>query len=251
MAFITEDRVQETSTTTGTGSYTLAGAVTGFRAFSAVCSTNDIFSYTIEGVDANGVPSGEWETGIGTYSGANTLARTTVMESSNAGAAVNFSAGTKRCFISSLGQFGQPRLIGAQATTSGTSVSFTDIPPYYDHVFAQVVGVSHDSGSNQTLRLELSPDTGGSPSTWSSPFSISGSSGAAATWYGGVFIPVYPSLGVLIGVTACPALSGDNSVAVGGIQPFGIRMSGGIHAMRFSPSGGANFDAGAINLYGI
>lgn len=96
MAHIWEDRVLETSTTTGTGNFTLAGAITGYRAFSAVCSTSDTVYYSIVAVDANGIPTGEWETGLGTYSAANTLTRTTVLESSNAGAAVNFSAGTKR-----------------------------------------------------------------------------------------------------------------------------------------------------------
>lgn len=96
MALIIEDRVMETSTSTGTGDITLAGAVTGFRAFSAVCTTNDTVYYVIEAVDADGVPTGDWETGLGTYSAANTLTRTTVHASTNAHAAVSFAAGTKR-----------------------------------------------------------------------------------------------------------------------------------------------------------
>jgi hypothetical protein len=103
MAHISEPRVLETSTTTGTGALTLAGAVTGFRAFSSVCTTNDTAIYYIEAVDANGVPTGDWECGLGTYSGVNTLTRTTPVRSSNAGAAVNFSAGTKRVGVSILG----------------------------------------------------------------------------------------------------------------------------------------------------
>lgn len=96
MAHIWKDRVKETATTTGTGSFTLAGAVDRFRAFSSVCATNDTFEYTIEGAAG----TGEWETGYGTYSGTNTLARTLVRDSSNAGAAVNFSAGTKTVILS-------------------------------------------------------------------------------------------------------------------------------------------------------
>jgi hypothetical protein len=102
MTLITKDRVLETSTSTGTGDFALAGAVLGFRAFSAVCATNDTFYYHIEAIDTGGAPSGEWETGLGTYSAANTLTRTTVSDSSNAGAAVNFSAGTKRVAISAI-----------------------------------------------------------------------------------------------------------------------------------------------------
>ncbi|SOZ99438.1 exported hypothetical protein [Cupriavidus taiwanensis] len=93
------DRVKETTTTTGTGAVTLAGAVLGFRAFSAVLSVNDYVYYTIQAVDGSGVPSGEWEVGVGKYTGANTLARTVVLSSSNAGGAVNFSAGTKHVWI--------------------------------------------------------------------------------------------------------------------------------------------------------
>lgn len=90
------DRVLETSTTTGTGTYALAGAVTGFQAWAAVGNTNTGV-YFAEEVDGNGVPSGGWEVGLGTYtSSGTTLARTVVYASSNAGAAVNWSAGTRR-----------------------------------------------------------------------------------------------------------------------------------------------------------
>lgn len=95
MAKIWADRVKETSTTTGTGDITLAGAVDRFRAFSAVCATNDTFEYAIEGAAG----TGEWEIGLGTYSATNTLTRTTVYYSSNTNAAVSFSAGTKTVIL--------------------------------------------------------------------------------------------------------------------------------------------------------
>ena len=95
------DRVYETITTTGTGNLSLAGAITGFRAFSSVYANGDTCYYAVEAVDGSGVPTGEWETGLGTYNtSGNTLSRTTVHASSNAGAAVNFSAGTKRVSVS-------------------------------------------------------------------------------------------------------------------------------------------------------
>lgn len=99
MAYIVEDRVAETSTSTGTGDFTVTGAFTGFRAFSAVCVVSDTIPYMIEAVDGSGIPTGEWETGIGTYSAANTLTRTTISRSSNSNAAVSFSAGTKRVVL--------------------------------------------------------------------------------------------------------------------------------------------------------
>ena len=94
MAYIQKDRVKETTTTTGTGAGTLAGAVVGFQAFSAVMSVADTCYYVI--VSGTGA---DWETGTGTYSSASVLTRTTVLSSSNYGNAVNFSAGTKDVFM--------------------------------------------------------------------------------------------------------------------------------------------------------
>ena len=102
MAHIVADRVLETSTTTGAGALTLSGAVNGFRTFSAVCAVGDTVEYAIQMVDGVGTPTGEWETGLGTYSAANTLTRTTVVASSNSNAAVGFAAGNKRVMIASL-----------------------------------------------------------------------------------------------------------------------------------------------------
>jgi hypothetical protein len=90
MALVVKDRVQETSTTTGTGSLTLLGAVTGFQTFSSAIGNTNTTYYTIQ----NGA---EWEVGVGTVSAA-ALSRDTVLESSNGGALVNFSAGTKFVF---------------------------------------------------------------------------------------------------------------------------------------------------------
>jgi hypothetical protein len=94
MALIKADRVRETTTTTGTGAISLAGAATGYQAFSAVCADGDTCYYAI--VSQTGT---EWETGLGTFSTPATLTRTTVHSSSNGGSAVSFTAGTKDVFI--------------------------------------------------------------------------------------------------------------------------------------------------------
>lgn len=101
------DRVKETSATTGTGTYTLAGAAAGFQAFSAVGDGNTCF-YAVE----NGT---DWEVGIGTYTlSGTTLARTTILASSNANAAVNWGAGTKNVFVTApAGWFGTPLTPGS------------------------------------------------------------------------------------------------------------------------------------------
>jgi len=92
MALIVKDRVQETSTTTGTGTFTLLGAVTGFQSFSVIGNSNTTY-YAI-------VLGSEFEVGIGTYtSSGTTLSRDTVLSSSNSGSLVNFSAGTKSVFV--------------------------------------------------------------------------------------------------------------------------------------------------------
>jgi hypothetical protein len=95
MAWQCADRIKETTTTTGTGAITLGGAMLGFRAFSSVCSVGDTAYYALQGVDANGNPTAVWEVGIGTYSAASTLTRTTVLASSNANAAVTLAGTTQ------------------------------------------------------------------------------------------------------------------------------------------------------------
>jgi hypothetical protein len=93
MALIVADRVKEVTTTTGTGTYTLGGAVDGFQAFSAVTVDTDTVYYAI-------TDDTDWEVGIGTIGGTQTtLARTTILSSSNSGSAVNWGAGTKNIFL--------------------------------------------------------------------------------------------------------------------------------------------------------
>lgn len=120
-------RVQETTTTTGTGPVTLIGAVDGFRTFDSVCTAGDRVSYVIEAVDANGIPTGDWESGEGTYNGSNVLDRTTVQESSNAGAAVSFAAGSKRVSMQLHGSGNNALDIGGEALfASGYGITFRD-----------------------------------------------------------------------------------------------------------------------------
>ena len=91
MALVIGDRIKETTTTTGTGTYTLAGAVTGFEAFSVVGNSNTTFYACTDGTD--------FEVGVGTYtSSGTTLARTTILQSSNSDNAVNWTSGTRTIF---------------------------------------------------------------------------------------------------------------------------------------------------------
>ena len=93
MALVLKDRVKETSVTTGTGTLTLAGASSGYQAFSVIGDGNTTYYAITDPV------TGDWEVGIGTYtSSGTTLSRTTVLSSSNVGNLVNFAAGTKDVF---------------------------------------------------------------------------------------------------------------------------------------------------------
>lgn len=123
MALVLADRVKETTTTTGTGTVTLLGASTGYQSFSVIGNGNTTY-YTIAGQTGS-----EWEVGIGTYtSSGTTLARTTVLASSNSGSLVTFSAGTKDVFVTypaevSAYASNNPGTSGQLLTSNGTGVA--------------------------------------------------------------------------------------------------------------------------------
>ena len=124
MALVLNDRVKETTTTTGTGTLTLGGAVTGFETFAAGIGNGNTTYYAVI------LPgSAEFEVGLGTLSGdSSTIARTTIISSSNSDNAVDFSAGTKNIFctipasksvfLDASGNLS----IGGTITATGTSV---------------------------------------------------------------------------------------------------------------------------------
>jgi hypothetical protein len=94
MPLVLKDRVKESSTTTGTGTLTLGGAASGFQSFSVIGNGNTTYYAIVDSA------SGDFEVGIGTYtSSGTTLSRDTVLESSNAGALVDFAAGSKDVFV--------------------------------------------------------------------------------------------------------------------------------------------------------
>lgn len=135
MALVVKDRVKETTTTTGTGTLTLAGASTGYQSFAAVGNGNTCYYAIVGGT--------EWEVGIGTYTSAGTtLARTTVLASSNGGTVVTLSAGTKDVFLT----YPADKAVMIDATQTLTNKTLT----------APVISTISNTG---TLTLPTSTDT--------------------------------------------------------------------------------------------
>jgi hypothetical protein len=179
MTFQIADRVQETTTTTGTASLSLLGAVVNFQAFGSVMSDQDTTVYAcLDNVN------NAWEVGRGTYnSSGNTLGRTTPLASSNGGALVNFAAGTKYVFMDIAAAFvqmgpGQLRLLGATA-----NASIGSLPPN-----AIITGILLRETAGHNVTVSVGSTSGGSNILASGAVPASGTlsvpmSALAANWF--------------------------------------------------------------------
>ena len=178
MALVLNDRVKETTTTTGTGTLTLGGAVTGFETFAAGIGNSNTTYYAVI------LPgSAEFEVGLGTLSSdSSTIARTTIISSSNSDSAVNFSAGTKNIFCtipasksvfldaSGNVSVGADLSVGDDLTIEGglidlrsNSGSASQIKFYCEvsNAHAQTLTAQpHSAAASNTLRLPDSGDSG-------------------------------------------------------------------------------------------
>lgn len=144
------DRVLETATSTGTGSFTLAGAQTGYRRFLDAFAAGASCYYCIVG-------GTDWEVGAGTINTGSILSRTTVHSSSNAGSLVNFSAGQKQvfCVIPSIAMAGVLRngsgalfKSGGDSTTTGFQVANgTDLASLFNFGF-KTAEANRNAGSS-------------------------------------------------------------------------------------------------------
>ena len=149
MALVVADRVQETTTTTGTGTYTLAGAKAGFQSFAAVGDGNTTYYACTDGTD--------YEVGIGTYTATGTtLARTTIIESSNSDLAVSWGAGSKDIFVT---------LPASKATLLDASGDFTLVGDAYNVTWDKSTddlkfpaGAAAEFGDNGDLRIFVGGD---------------------------------------------------------------------------------------------
>ena len=149
MALVLKDRVQETSTTTGTGTITLGGAVAGYQSFAASTPSGSIVYYCIAAQTGT-----DWEVGYGTFTSPDQLSRTSVLSSSNSSSLVNFPAGTKNVFVTQPAEkavyqetngdvlipSGVLTVIGANATNptfTATLGEFVSNIPTFSQLFAQ------------------------------------------------------------------------------------------------------------------
>lgn len=187
MAFVAADMVRETTSPGGTGPYPLGGAVPGFRAFGAAMSNGDTAFYACKGADSTGAAA--FEVGLGTYSaGGNSLARTQILSSANADAAVDWKAGVEcviymtspaeaQLFLDLNGVLTIPKTVSGQyapaAVNSGTALS----PAYANVVRITLTGnatitlPAMAGGTDEAAMIvELVQDgTGGRTVTWASP----------------------------------------------------------------------------------
>ena len=179
MAFVLADRVKETASAPGTGTVTLLGAATGYQSFSAGIGASNTTYYTI--ADQTG---SNWEVGYGTVgAGGTTLARTTVLASSNSGSLVNFASGTqdvwcdyaakKAVIQDSLGTATVPQLASSSTTSTTPVLSFN------------AANTSYASGStvaNNYLQTVLQNKSGTSGA--STNYVLSNDLGTDSTYYG-------------------------------------------------------------------
>ena len=123
MALVLKDRVKETTTTAGTGTLDLAGAVTGFQGFVSAVGSGNTCYYTI--LDAN---DSAWEVGTGTVTDAatDTLSRDTVLESSNSDSKVDLSAGTHTVFLTYPADKSVYRNTNDQIVATASGIVFSD-----------------------------------------------------------------------------------------------------------------------------
>jgi len=216
MALIIKDRVQETTTTTGTGAVSLGGAVTNFVAFSSVMANADTTYYAI-------ISATDWEVGLATYAtSGNTLTRTTVYASSNAGAAVNFAAGTKYVYIDALAD----RTLFKDANNTIASPTFS----------GTIAGTPSVSTSSSLASQIVTVNLGAFANTYTSPTNGASGTGSVATVTWLTALAVAPAIG--------------SRVTVVGMTPIGYNGIYTVTASTTTSVSFANATSGGVSVQG-
>jgi hypothetical protein len=137
MALVLKDRVKETSSTAGAGTIDLDGAVTGFEGFVSAVGNGNVCYYAIQ--DGDGIA---WEVGVGTITDAapDTLARNTILASSNSDNVVTLSAGTHTVFLTYPAEKSVYRNLNDQTVITASGVIFSDSTVQITAASGNVVG---------------------------------------------------------------------------------------------------------------
>lgn len=227
------DRVQESTTTTGTGTYTLGGAVTGFRTFNSQAANGTVIRCVIED-DVGGYEVGDYTLGT------NTLARTTIIESSNSNNAVNWGSGTKYIYSDATARDVLPDQTsnsGKFLITDGTNPAWSNTVSSLTLSSGTANGVLYLNGSKQaTSGSALTFDgsnlgLGVTPSGWDNNFK------AMQLGYPNFIAGHNGDLRLDIGVNAY--FNGSYLYAVTGSAASRYQQAIGTHAWYTAPSGTA------------
>lgn len=260
MSVVFYDWILETTATTGTGTLTLGGAVTGYRAFSAAVGTGRPVKYSVYDVDANGNPNGNFEVGYGVYTlSGTTLSRLAVIASSNAGALVNFTSG--QCRVALVADSGENNALslllygdgsdGDVTVSSGTTTLTRDM--YYRNLTISGTGSIYTAGNrifvSEVTDLTAAPNG----AIYNSGFSGSGAVGQT----GETGVAGGASSAVGGGVSGGAGANGTTGAGQAGVSSAnavangGTGGAGGAGGSGSGGAGGAGAAAGTLTAYPV
>ena len=277
MALQVADRVQETSTANTTVSFSLTGAVLGFRTFTSAITTGNTTYYSATDT------SGNWEVGIGTLTSSTLLTRTTILSSSNSGSAVTFS-GTVNVFTTypseksvnqdANGNVSNNSFIPGWATTAtaagtttltvtsayyqrftGSTTQTVVLPNATTMALGQGFIIDNDSTGNLTLQDGAAGALGIAVPGMAAFVFLENNGTTAGSWSGYMFVPGGGPTGQVTWGTAGLSMAGQTITSAGAISGTSLNATNGIivnnqtvSASYTIPSGSSAISSGPITV---